>query len=228
MPDTGYQGKIQSLSDEEEYSDYFKDGKYNLHWQWNANYDKGWYDITNEGLKLYAVPKEDDRALSDVSNILLKKWFAPEFVSEIAMDFDGLTEGDIAGVMSLGIDYGALVVEKQNGRLIIKSVTGGQKYSGFNVSTVENEMVLGSVTSDKLVFRYEVMAKPEDTVKYDGITRPQETIKISYSENGVNFTDGCEFKAKAGRWVGVKYGVFCCGKSEESQGYAIVNYLKNK
>lgn len=226
MPDTGYQGKMQSLSMEEEYSDYFKDGKYNMHWQWNANYDKSWYDVSENGLKLYAVQKEKDRVLSDVSNLLLKKWFAPEFVSEIAMDFSGLAEGDIAGVMSLGIEYGALVVEKVNGELIIKAVSGGQKYSGFNVSTVETENVLGSVASDKLVFRYEVMAKPEDTIKYDGITRPQETIKISYSEDGVNFTDGCEFKAKAGRWVGVKYGVFCCGKSVDSQGYAVVEYVK--
>lgn len=228
MPDTGYQGKIQPPAIHEEYSDYFKDGEYNMHWQWNANYDKSWYGAHENGLRLNAVYKEKDRALSDVSNILLKKWFAPEFVSEIAMDFSGLTEGDMAGVMSLGIDYGALVVEKCNGKLAVKTVSGGQKYSGFNVSTIETVAdmdVHGSVSSDKLVFRYEVMAKPGDTIKYDGITRPQETIKISYSEDGVKFVEACEFKAKAGRWVGVKYGVFCCSQNTDSKGYAVVEYV---
>ncbi len=225
MPDTGYQGKVQTVGMAEEYSDYFKDGKYNMHWQWNANYDKSWYEVSDAGLKLYAVPKDKDRCLSDVSNLFLKKWFAPEFVSEIAMDFSGLTEGDIAGVMSLGIEYGAVVVEKLNGELVLKAVSGGQKYSGFNVSTVEVNNPLGKVAGSKLVFRYEVVANAEDTIKYDGITRPQETIKISYSEDGVNFKEAYEFKAKAGRWVGVKYGVFCCGEEQKS-GYALVEYVK--
>jgi len=59
-----------------------------------------------------------------------------------------------------------------------------------------------------------------------GDANEKQTACLAVSEDGVNFTDGCEFKAKAGRWVGVKYGVFCCGKSVESQGYAVVEYVK--
>ncbi|MBQ9766425.1 MAG: family 43 glycosylhydrolase [Lachnospiraceae bacterium] len=252
MPDTGYQGKIEPVPVAEEYSDYFKNNvsangyaenddkcdsskvTYNMHWQWNANYDKNWYDAGETGLKLYAVPKEKEKALSDVSNLLLKKWFAPEFVSEIAMDFSNLNEGDSAGVISLGVEYGAIVVEKLNGELIIKGVRGTQIFNGVNVSTSEDELVLGKAMGNRLIFRYEVITKPGDEIEIEGVVRPHETIRMSYREaddTSGSFAVACEYKAVAGRWVGVKYGVFCCGAEDvaaDARGYAVVEYVKVK
>ena len=56
------------------------------------------------------------RPVSDYRNLLLQKWPAPEFTCVTKMQLSGMENGDVAGVVSLGTEYGALAVEKRDNK----------------------------------------------------------------------------------------------------------------
>jgi hypothetical protein len=49
--------------------------------------------------------------------------------------------------------------------------------------------------------------------------------ELLYSNDGIKYIKAGEIKAVAGRWVGVKNGVFCTSLNQSSKGYAIVDYV---
>ena len=65
------------------------------------------------------------------------------------------------------------------------------------------------------------------------ITRNE--IYLDYSLDGVNYVNVLTYEAAAGRWVGVKHGIFCCNEpgtaeakaqcEENGQG-VLFNYFK--
>lgn len=60
-------------------SDDFTSDKLGMQWQWNANPQKDWYELTGSKLKLNALDTVPLRPVSDYRNLLLQKWPAPEF-----------------------------------------------------------------------------------------------------------------------------------------------------
>ena len=59
---------------------------------------------------------------------------------------------------------------------------------------------------------------------------PLEELILEYSFDGVNYTKAIETEAKAGRWVGVKSGMFACHDSSKKTeaGYVTVDYVEYK
>ncbi|HCL03281.1 MAG TPA: hypothetical protein DHW61_12900 [Lachnoclostridium phytofermentans] len=56
---------------------------------------------------------------------------------------------------------------------------------------------------------------------------PKETITMSYSLDGEEYKEAFTINAKAGRWVGVKNGVFCNHDTTvNGGGYAEVDYVR--
>ena len=51
---------------------------------------------------------------------------------------------------------------------------------------------------------------------------PLEELILEYSFDGVNYTKAIETEAKAGRWVGVKSGVYCAAHHSEAVGSCLV------
>ena len=97
-------------------SDDFTSDKLGMQWQWNANPQKDWYELTGSKLKLNALDTVPLRPVSDYRNLLLQKWPAPEFTCVTKMQLSGMENGDVAGVVSLGTEYGALAVEKRDNK----------------------------------------------------------------------------------------------------------------
>lgn len=71
--------------------------------------------MTGHGIGLYPVDKQQDTSIADVPNLLLQKWIAPEFTAVTELAADTIGEGDIAGMVSLGVDYGAVALK---GRMV--------------------------------------------------------------------------------------------------------------
>ncbi len=249
-------GKTESeLKDKTKYpvcepdtTDEFDSDALMLQWQWNANYDDSWFDTKTDVygnkaeagsyIKLNAVPTTPLRPVGDYRNLLLQKWPAPEFTCVTKMSLNGLVDGDYAGIISLGVDYAALGVAKKNGSYFLRTVNGKQNFDCESVYTqemVDEKPIEADRFADdtKTVYlRY--------TVKRTGATETKEmalsvknvpveeaVLEISFDrktyENVVSYT------ARAGRWVGVKNGMFVSHDNtvkNEENGFATVDYIR--
>lgn len=217
-------------------TDEFEGSSLGLQWQWNANPEKEWYELGNSKIKLHAVPSVPLRPVSDYRNLLLQKWPAPEFSCITKMSFSGLQDGDTAGIVSLGMEYCAMAVSKKNGSYAIEKITGIQNFD-CDVSYADQKKVSipfteGEFKDDEktVFFKYEVKCVGYvDNMEMDIPVKhiPQETITMSYSFDGKEYKEAFTINAKAGRWVGVKNGVFCNhDNTVNGGGYVEVDYVR--
>ena len=188
-------------------SDDFTGGKLGLQWQWNANHSDDWYELTGHGIKLMALDKAVDTSIADVPNLLLQKWAAPQFAAVTEMSADSLNEGDIAGMVSLGVEYGAVALRLRNGEKEVASISGTQTFKNEKAYSDDKITVLEKLAGnvDKIFFRNRVESLP--MIEKD-VTRNR--IYLDYSVDGVNYKNVLSYEAAAGRWVGVKNGIFAC------------------
>ena len=221
-------------------SDDFTGDKLGMQWQWNANFEDSWYSLENNQLKLNAVAASPLRPLGDLRNLLLQKWPAPEFCAETKMNLAELKDGDTAGYISLGMKYIAISVTNNNGNLEMKFVRGLQDFdcdAAYTDEKAEKTTVLKDAdftdANKTIWFRYKVNVKEHITHYELGLPvkdAPLEQLILEYSFDGVNYTKAIETEAKAGRWVGVKSGMFACHDSSKKTeaGYVTVDYVEYK
>jgi beta-xylosidase len=220
-------GKIYPVKNQD-LSDYFNSDKLSLQWQWNANYEESWYELTGNGLKLNAVAAPKARPLGDTRNILLQKWQEPEFSCVTKLNISDMKDGDVAGYISLGVDYCAVTFEKSNGEIKVYSVTGKQHFDCDTAFTEEKKECVenafgkngeGEFAGRKAAFENISEVYIRYTVKQTGTRNyvegglavknaPVNEVTLEISADGEDFKTVVSAEAKAGRWVGVKHGVF--------------------
>lgn len=249
-------GKTESeLEDKTKYpvcepdtTDEFDSDALMLQWQWNANYDDSWFDTKTDVygnkaedgsyIKLNAVPTTPLRPVGDYRNLLLQKWPAPEFTCVTKMSFNGLVDGDYAGIISLGVDYAALGVAKKNGSYFLRTVNGKQNFDCEAVYTQEmvdeKPIEADRFTDDtKTVYlRYTVKRTGATETKEMALSVknvPVEEASLEISFDGKTYENVVSYTAKAGRWVGVKNGMFVSHDNtvkNEENGFATVDYIR--
>ena len=249
-------GKTESeLEDKTKYpvcepdtTDEFDSDALMLQWQWNANYDDSWFDTKTDVygnkaedgsyIKLNAVPTTPLRPVGDYRNLLLQKWPAPEFTCVTKMSFNGLVDGDYAGIISLGVDYAALGVAKKNGSYFLRTVNGKQNFDCEAVYTQEmvdeKPIEADRFTDDtKTVYlRYTVKRTGATETKEMALSVknvPVEEASLEISFDGKTYENAVSYTAKAGRWVGVKNGMFVSHDNtvkNEENGFATVDYIR--
>lgn len=249
-------GKTESeLEDKTKYpvcepdtTDEFDSDALMLQWQWNANYDDSWFDTKTDVygnkaeagsyIKLNAVPTTPLRPVGDYRNLLLQKWPAPEFTCVTKMSFNGLVDGDYAGIISLGVDYAALGVAKKNGSYFLRTVNGKQNFDCESVYTqeiVDEKPIEADRFADdtKTVYlRYTVKRTGATETKEMALSVknvPVEEASLEISFDGKAYENAVSYTAKAGRWVGVKNGMFVSHDNtvkNEENGFATVDYIR--
>lgn len=202
-----------------EISDDFNGDRLGLQWQFNGNYNEKWYKLENNCLRLFAVENENS-SISDASNILLQKWAFPEFDAVTKLNFDDLENDTMAGMMSMGVTYGALAVKKENNQLKLVSITGTQLFDKEIATAKDIVEEIEEINVKTIYFK--------NTVKRIGVrdnqevnNAPLEEITFEYSLDNKEYKKVITYNAQAGRWVGVKHGVFCIGKA----GSVTVDYF---
>lgn len=201
-PDTGAVCPMDAPED----SDFFEGGKLGLQWQWNANYREEWYRLGDGRLTLYAQPVDVDRQLCDVSNLLLQKWPAPEFEITTCLHLEGLAEGDVAGMVSLGGCYTALAVKRQAGGFSLQQRTGNW--------TMADEV------------REELEGWQQEQIWLKMRVERSEDISFAVSADGEEYRSvGRTTKATPGRWVGVKAGLFVLNETGVHGGSVAANFF---
>ena len=196
-------------------SDDFSSDTMGLQWQWNANFDQSWYSLRNPGLKLNAVPTTPLRPLGDTRNILLQKWPAPEFSCVTKLDISDIKDGDTAGYISLGMNYSAFIIEKCDGKFAAYHVKGFQDFDCDGAYTEEQkeEVQIEGLedNTENVYIRYTVKRTGTQDHYELGLPvlgAPVEETTIEVSLDGKKYTNPLTIPAKAGRWVGMKNGMF--------------------
>ena len=154
------------------------------------------------------------------------------------MSFNGLVDGDYAGIISLGVDYAALGVAKKNGSYFLRTVNGKQNFDCESVYTQEivDEKPIESdrfADDTKTVYlRYTVKRTGATETKEMALSVknvPVEEASLEISFDGKTYENAVSYTAKAGRWVGVKNGMFVSHDNtvkNEENGFATVDYIR--
>lgn len=194
-------------------SDEFNSEKLGLQWQWHANSVSGWaYPYPAKGaLRMNAVMMPDSfRNMWDVPNLLLQKLPAEEFTATTKLTFTPRTEGEQVGLIMMGLDYSFISLQNQGGKLAITQTTC------IDAEKKGKETMTPSVFIDK------------NTVYLRVKVRKEAYCTFSYSLDGKNFTNiGTEFKAREGKWIGAKMGLFCSRtKKFNDAGVADIDWFR--
>lgn len=196
-------------------------GNPGLSWQWNANPKKNW--VTSSGkegeLWLNAEPVSKQRPLADYPNLLLKKWDAPEFTAEVTMETESLKTGGFAGMLSLGVLYGGIGILREQAGFSLLRIKGEQIFDGGAVyadETRDRIPLSGEIKTLRLqigvVPDNEVTATSPKEVYREGdegrVLHPESMIRICAINERSEILGEISFPARAGRWVGNKFGLF--------------------
>ena len=187
-------------------SDEFSTNELGLQWQWQANPTDWWSfsDAQKGNLTLFSVPiPENYKNLWDVPNLLLQKFPSDKFTTTVKFSFkpDERFVGERAGLLIMGMDYSLLSIEKTKDGFSISQdeCTGADK----GKAEVKNETI--SAGQSDVFFRVNVGA--------------DAMCSFSYSLDGKKFTKiGKTFKAREGKWIGAKVGVFCSRPISNNDG----------
>ena len=176
--------------------DEFDGDRLGLQWQWQANPAADWWSLTAKpgALRLSAVPDPRPANLWPVAHLLLQKLPAPAFVATTRVDAGELGVGEKAGLVVMGLDYAALVVERTRDGLIVRRSEARDADNG--APEVAGPAL--SVADRPLDLRLSV--------------EPDAVCRFAVSRDGRSFEAvGGPFVARPGRWVGARVGLFASG-----------------
>jgi beta-xylosidase len=163
-------------------------------WQWHANPEAAWaFPFAQAGtLKMFSAQlPEGAKNLWDAPNLLLQKFPAPEFTVTTKVTFNSRLAGEKFGLLVMGLDYSYLGVTNRDGKLwLSQAVCRDADKKSAEISTPPRELA-----SKTFYLRVSV--------------GQQAVCRFSYSLDGQAFTPvGEPFKAREGRWIGAKAGLF--------------------
>lgn len=175
-------------------SDKFNSDKLGLQWQWEGNHNNKWFSLTqNPGsLRLFTNAKPTGyKNLWQVSDILLQKFPAPEFTVTTKLKLNSQTKGEKAGLIIFGLNYSYIAL--------------GKTKSGYDISQV----VCKDADKDGGETEIEKVNLQTNNIYFRVVVDEDAQCSFSYSINGKTFNKiGKDFKARAGKWVGAKVGLF--------------------
>ena len=189
-PNVGKTYPIETPQDTDE----FYSPKIGPQWQWHGNSRPEWaFPFPQKGvLRMNSVQLPDGyKNLLDLPNLLLQKFPADEFTVTTKVALSPRFEGERFGFVVMGYDYSYLGVTNRQGKLYISQFTAKDADKG----PAETESSPQLLSSKEFYLRVRVDKGAICT--------------FTYSEDGVRFANiGEPFKAREGRWIGAKVGVF--------------------
>ena len=185
-------------------SDEFSASSLGLQWQWHANPEPGWYSLSDKPgvLRLYSQKTSGDAVnLWLTPNLLLQKFPASEFTVKTDINIQNSLENGRSGLIVMGLDYAFVSVRRTQKAIVLEQVYCQDAENGGEEKVIEQVVI-----DENSVF-----LKVEIT---DGALGG-----FSYSLDGSSYkTIGKKFKAKAGKWIGAKVGLFTLRPVGSSDG----------
>lgn len=185
-------------------SDEFNTAQLGLQWQWNANPQITWWaQLPPSGyLRLFALRRPAGSInMWQVPNLLLQKFPAPAFTVTTKLRLTADSNGKQAGLLVMGLDYGYISIRRSgNGYLLSQMLCKDAEKGQAETKQAEHFINVGWVW-----LRVQVKEGGD--------------CLFSYSEDGTTFAPlGNVFKAREGKWIGARVGIFCNGPAEARNG----------
>jgi beta-xylosidase len=175
-------------------SDEFNDAILGLQWQWHANFQPHWaMPFPSRGvLRMNSVQiPENYKSLWDVPNLLMQKFPAEEFTVTTKASLEPRFEGEKFGLVVMGLDYSYIGVNNKGGKLYVAQANAKDADKG-NIESANSPFALKEKT---FYLRVKVTKGA--------------MCSFSYSTDNKTFTNvGVPFKAREGKWIGAKVGLF--------------------
>ena len=184
-------------------SDEFNSPVMGKQWQWQANYDEKFGVPTAFGtfrIYNYKLP-EDANNLWLVPNMLLQKTPADEFTVTTKLRFTSKADGQLGGLIMMGLDYQALVVKRVGQEFQLLKLTCHQADKG---TPQEEELIttLKPTAEDKTDYKPGIH---EDIYLMMKVKDSQ--VKFLWSLDGRTYKSCSDaFKMREGKWIGAKFG----------------------
>ena len=183
--------------------DEFNQPRLGLQWQWHANYHQFFGMPTAFGtMRIYTHKLDADaKNLFMVPNMLLQKTPADAFCVTTKLRMTAKAEGQMGGLIMMGLDYSALVVKRvgrefQLLQLTCKSADKGKPQTEQLIATLK------PTAEDRIDYKPGIH---EDI--YLRLRVKDSQVQFSWSQDGRKFKDcGSLFRMKEGRWIGAKFG----------------------
>lgn len=197
-------------------SDDFNTPKLGLQWSWHANPGQAWaFPSTNGYLRMYAQYYPDGyKNFWDIPNLLLQKLPAPTFTTTVKLTAILQNEGDQAGLIMMGWDYGYVALKKMaDGYAIVHATCEDAEQKGE-----EKLQVTLPAKNLKTDVKYNYQTRLEPTDIFLRVTVDEGAIcRFSYSVDGKQFESiGEQFQARQGKWIGAKMGMFILNKEHNT------------
>ena len=194
-------------------SDEFNAPTLGKQWQWQANYDEKFGTATAFGTyRLYTYKMAGDASsLWQVPNMLLQKTPADEFAVTTKIRMTSKADGQMGGLIMMGLDYSALVVKRVGKSFQLLQLTCKDADKG-NAQTEKLITTLKPTAEDKIDYKpgihediYLRLIVSNDAVGVPHGGRPM--VRFAWSLDGKKFqTCGDDFTMRQGKWIGAKFG----------------------
>ncbi len=194
-------------------SDEFSNADLGLQWQWQANYNDRWWSLSeNKGnIRLYTIENAFHyNNMFMMPNILLQKFPAEIFTAMAKIEPHLNKSGEHAGLIVMGLDYACIRIycNDDGDKLQYIKCIGADKN--------KNEIIEDQVSIDSKYIFLSVTVEPEAICQF------------KYSIDGKKFINiGSKFKAREGKWIGAKVGLYCFSPTGESESdYIDVDWFR--
>ena len=206
-------------------SDEFNAPTLGKQWEWHANYDEKFgtatafstYRIYTYKMADVKGQKDDVPNLWQVPNLLLQKTPADEFTVTTKLRMTSKTEGQMGGLIMMGLDYQALLLKRVGKafQLVVttckqadKGKAPEEKLIATLKPTAEDKVDYKPGIHEDIYLRLQVSLPDADKLKnnkegFDG----KPLVRFAYSLDGKKFTDcGEAYQMRQGKWIGAKFG----------------------
>lgn len=194
-------------------SDEFNAPTLGLQWQWHGNYDEKFGTATAFGTYRIYTHKlsEGWKNFWEVPNMLLQKTPADEFTVTTKLRFTSKADGQMGGLIMMGLDYSAIVVRRIGREFQLVQLTCHQ--ADKDKPQTENVIAtLQPTAEDKTDYKPGIH---EDIFLRLTVTNAEAgqphggkpIVHFAWSRDGKKFTPcGTPFTMRQGKWIGAKFG----------------------
>lgn len=205
-------------------SDEFDTRKLGLQWEWHANYQDVFGFTTNMGYaRIYGHELSPHfKNFWEVPNLLMQKFPAEEFTATAKLKVSAKDDGQLSGLIIMGWDYSWIGVEKQGEKFLLKQAVCKDAEQG-NLEQVSTLAVL----EPSRKFEAGLFPNYEREIYIRVHVGKGAYCRFSYSLGGKKFTEaGTLFKARQGKWIGAKVGMFSVTPHGKERGWVDVDWFR--
>lgn len=205
-------------------SDEFDTRKLGLQWEWHANYQDVFGFTTNMGYaRIYGHELSPHfKNFWEVPNLLMQKFPAEEFTATAKLKVSAKDDGQLSGLIIMGWDYSWIGVEKQGEKFLLKQAVCKDAEQG-NLEQVSTLAVL----EPSRKFEAGLFPNYEREIYIRVHVDKEAYCRFSYSLDGKKFTEaGTLFKARQGKWIGAKVGMFSVTPHGKERGWVDVDWFR--